>query len=333
LIQSDFKLISIKSSILKYCLIMYQRQFMTETQPNVHILLLSASASKLIPNIEKLLVKSGVSHVVFHTELHMADADLIFMDHTYAEKDSELYSKALTYVSKLCILVSIADFEEINRILNKTHGHHLFGLSSPNSLSDIKDFIIYWIGQKKWSAEMFVPVPIKITSASLNNSQNLNDKIEELLVGHDFSKSFSGIESFLTHILNEALFNAFFNAPVDNDGNYIYREKNRSEIVHMIPGKDVEVNVYSDAKKFVVSVKDQFGSITENDVFEYLPNGEVSEKAGGAGIGMHLIFKYAHKYIINVEKGVKTEVLVVIENDKQYKIYDLKEKSFHLFLE
>lgn len=306
---------------------------MTEPKQNVHILILSASASKLIPNIEKLLVKSGVHHVVFHTELHMADADLIFMDHNFAEKDSEMYSKALTYVNQLCILVSLADFEEINRILSKTHGHHLFGLSSPNSLSDIKDFIIYWIEKKKWSADIFIPAPIKVTSTSLNNSQDLNEKIEVLLAGHDFTKSFKGIENFLTHILNEALFNALFNAPVDKDGFHIYRNKNRSEVVHMIPGKDVEVSVYSDTKKFVVSVKDHFGSITEKDIFEYLPNGEVSEKEGGAGIGMHLIFKYAHKYIINVEKGIKTEALIVIENDKQYKIYDLKEKSFHLFIE
>ena len=230
-------------------------------------------------------------------------------------------------------MVSLADFDEINRILSKTHGHHLFGLSSPNSLSDIKDFIIYWMEHKKWTADIFVPAPVKITSACLNNSQNLNDKIEELLVGHDFSNSFKGIENFLTHILNEALFNAFFNAPVDEAGVHIYRSKNRSEIVHMIPGKDVEVSVYSDAKKFVVSVKDHFGSITEKDIFEYLPNGEIHDKAGGAGIGMHLIFKYAHKYIINVEKGVGTEALIVTENDKQYKIYDLKEKSFHLFIE
>jgi hypothetical protein len=306
---------------------------MTEIQPNVHILILSESASKLIPNIEKLLVKSGVTRVVFHTDLHMADADLIFMDHTYAEKDSELYSKALSYVSKLCILVSIADFDEINRILSKTHGHHLFGLSSPNSLSDIKDFILYWIENKKWSAKIFVPAPLKVTSASLNNSQNLNDRIDELLVGHDFSNSFTGIDNFLTQILNEALFNAFFNAPVDQNDVHIHRSKNRSEVVHMIPGKDIDVSVYSDAKKFVVSVIDHFGSITEKDIFDYLPNAEIHNKAGGAGIGMHLIFKYGHKYIINLEKGIRTEVLIVIENDKQFKIYDLKEKSFHLFID
>lgn len=307
--------------------------FMTEQKSNVHILVLSASANLLIPNIQKLLVKSGVSHVVFHAELHMADADLIFMDHSFAEKDSELYSKALNYVSKLCILVSLADFEEINRILSKTRGHHLFGLSSPNSLSDIKDFIIYWIENKKWSTEIFIPKPLKVTSAKMNNSQNINDKIDELLAGHDFSSSFKGIENFLTQIMNEALFNAFFNAPVDDNGVHIYRFKNRSEVVHMIPGKDVEVSVTSDTTKFVISIKDFFGSITEDNIFEYVPNSEVQDKDGGAGIGMHIIFKYAHKYIINVVPGKMTEALIVIENDKQFKIYDLKEKSFHLFME
>jgi hypothetical protein len=306
---------------------------MNDTKSNVHILILSASASKLIPNIEKLLVKSGVTNIVFHTELHMADADLIFMDHTYGEKDSELYSKALTHVNKLCLLVSLADFDEINRILSKTRGHHLFGLSSPNSLSDLKDFIIYWVEHKKWTTKIFMPAPLKMTSASLNSSQNVNEVIENLLKGHDFSASFKGIENFLTQILNEAILNAFFNAPVDKEGVHLYRKRNRSEAVNMIPGKDVEVSVSSDQKKFILSVKDHFGSISEDDIFEYLPKGEIQEKDGGAGIGMHLIFKYAHKYIINVEKGVSTETLIIVENDKQFKIYDMKEKSFHLFID
>lgn len=304
---------------------------MSEIQSKTHILILSESASKLIPNIIKLLNASGINDVVFYTELHLADADLIFMDHTYAEKDEGQYSKALSYVEKLCILVSIADFDEVNSILSKTRGHHLFGLSSPNSLSDIKDFIIYWIEGKKWTTDTFSSPSDFVTSASLYSSQTLNDSIEELLVGHDLSKCFSGFESFLVQILNEAIVNAFFNAPVDKDGVHIYRNQKRSEAVFTIPGKDVEVSVRSNLKKFIITVRDHYGSITEDDIFEYLPQGLVRSKDGGAGIGMHLIFKFAHKCIINVEKGIKTEFIIVIENDKRFKLYDLKEKSLHLF--
>jgi|GEM_PF-3409536 len=305
---------------------------MTEAIPNSHILILSDSASKLIPNLTKLLEASGVKNVVFHTVLHFDDADIIFMDHTFAEKDVGQYEKALQYVEKLCILVSLADFNEVNRILNKTRGHHLFGLSSPNSLSDIKDFIIYCLEGKKWSTETFSSAADTVTSLSLNSSQGLNDKIEEMIKGHDLSKCFKGFEHFLTQILNESLTNAFYNAPVDSNGNHIYREKSRSEVVLMIPGKDVEVSIRSNAKKFIVTVRDFYGSITEDDIFEYMPQGVVRDKKGGSGIGMHIIFKYAHKCIINVEKGIKTEFIIVIENDKQFRIYDLKEKSFHLFL-
>lgn len=299
-------------------------------QVKTKILVLSPNAAKLIPSINKLLLGAGVQDIAFYTEMDIINADIVLVDHAVLDQGNNL-ELIRKHISKVAILVSLADFDEIKLILNKTKAHHLFGLSGPNSLSDIKDFIIYAIEHKKWTVETLMPKPLKVTSSSISTSQNLSDQVEHLLESHDFSQCFTGAKTFLAHILDEALSNALFSAPVDQSGQYLYRNRTRSEAVQMIPGKEVEAKVYYDQKKFIIKVKDFYGSLSPKEIFESLPVGEIRAEAGGAGIGMFLMFKYSHKYIVNLEPGHSTECLIVVENEKQFKIYDMKEKSFHLF--
>jgi sigma-B regulation protein RsbU (phosphoserine phosphatase) len=91
------------------------------------------------------------------------------------------------------------------------------------------------------------------------------------------------------------------------------------------------VEVISDKNKVVISVTDFYGTLTEKEIFDFITKGEITEKQGGAGIGIYLIFKFAHKLIINIEHKKYTEFLIVIERDKRFKWFTSKEKSFHLF--
>ena len=299
-------------------------------QVKTKVLVLSPTANKLMASINKLLVDSGVHNIAFYTEIDTALADIILIDQSLIHQPNH-FQMIQNFISKVAILVSLADFDEIKEVLNKTKAHHLIGLSGPNSLSDIKDFILYWSEQKRWTVETLMPKPLKVTSAQVATSLGLSDLVDQLLDGHDFGQCFSGAKTFLAHILNEALSNALFNAPVDGSGKHLYRDRKRSEPVQMIPGKEVEAKVYYDPKKFIIQVKDFYGSLSGQEIFESLPVGEIRPEQAGAGIGMFLIFKFGHKYIVNVDRGQSTECLIVIENEKHFKVYEMKEKSFHLF--
>lgn len=228
--------------------------------------------------------------------------------------------------------MSLENFDEVNKIFYETGVNHLFGLTESSSLEDLKKFILSWKSKKKLQFEELAPDPLKVTAVKIVTSQDLQGQIRDLLQGHDFSDCFEGLEGYISQILDESLTNALFNAPVDEQGNYLYRKKNRAEIVSMIPGKEIEVKVASDQDKFVLSVKDFYGTLTENNLFDYLPQGQTRIR-DGMGLGMYLIFRYAHKFIINIERNKTTENLIIIDKDKRFKIYDLKERSFHFFKE
>jgi sigma-B regulation protein RsbU (phosphoserine phosphatase) len=171
-----------------------------------------------------------------------------------------------------------------------------------------------------------------MSEASILSSEGIMESIQGLLAGHDFTECFEGMEDYLTQILNESILNAIFNAPVDDLGSHMFKRMNKKTRIHMIPGKEPVARVLSDAKKFVISIKDFYGSISRADIYDYLPHGEIREKEGGAGIGMYIVFKYSHKFVINVEPRKFTEMIFVIDKDKRFKWYSSKEKSFHLFM-
>jgi hypothetical protein len=297
------------------------------------ILILSQSALMLLPSLERSMEEfNGGFKVSFKSDFTFEEADLIFLDYSYLKNEEGKYKSALEYVPKLALLTALVDHNGINEILKETKVEHLFGLSGANSFSDIRDFIITFFNQQFWTADTFCKNPIKVSEMSFLSSEGIFESIQELLTGHDFSECFEGIEDYLTQVLNESILNAIFNAPVDDMGSHMFKRMNKKTIIHMIPGKEPVVKLLTDPKKIVISIKDFYGTLTKNDIFDYLPLGEIREKEGGAGIGMYLIFKFSHKFVINIQPRKFTEMIFVIDKDKRFKWYSSKEKSFHLFM-
>jgi hypothetical protein len=299
---------------------------------NKKILILSQNAQMLIPSLEKSIAEVKLPYKIdFRGSPTVGEADLILIDYQFLKDNFDAYKKVLQYQYKLGILTLLIDHIEANKILKMSQCPHIFGLSGPNTFSDIRDFIVTFFTDKKWTPVTFIPKPLKLTSKSFTTSDHMLDQINELIEGHDFGHWFDGVQDFLVQILNEAVNNSLFNAPYEEGKGYLYRSSNRKNIINSVPGKEPIVEVHTDSKKVVLFVKDFYGSIKPDEIYEYLTNGQIKEREGGAGIGMFLILKYAHKLIINIEKNVSTEVMVVIEHDKRFKYFSAKEKSFHLF--
>ena len=296
------------------------------------ILILSQNTLLLVPGLERSLDEANVD---FNVEFRMTytpdEADLIFIDYSLFKNERTKFNEFLKYKNKLAILTSLIDQNGINEILSSQNVYHVFGLSGPNSFSDVRDFILSFFTKTKWSSSTFIKTPLFKTTNFFESSENIQGAIAELIKGHDFSKWFEGIEDYLVQILNESITNALFNAPVDENGVTLFRNLSRKNIIHMPSGNAPVVEMISDKNKVVISVTDFYGTLKEKDIFDFITRGEITEKEGGAGIGIYLIFKFSHKLIINIEKSKYTEFLIVIERDKRFKWFTSKEKSFHLF--
>ncbi len=139
-------------------------------------------------------------------------------------------------------------------------------------------------------------------------------------------------------IVDEVVSNAIYNAPRNPDGTAKYAHVDRREVVNLEPSEAAELQVACDGDYLGIAQVDPFGALDQGVVIEYLNRclvkgpQQVSQKAGGAGIGLYRVFNSLSKFVINLQPGRKTEVITLIDLRLPMKKFKAQPKSFHIFM-
>jgi hypothetical protein len=126
---------------------------------------------------------------------------------------------------------------------------------------------------------------------------------------------------------DELLMNALYDAPVD-----VVDGERRPRYLHMpaaervgraaAPGEGALLRCGGDGRRFVVVVRDPFGSLRRRTVLSYLHrcaraeaerSNPVEHRPGGAGVGLYLIARCATELIFRLRAGQMTEVVYAID--------------------
>ncbi len=301
------------------------------------VLILNGSASTMLPAFEQMFesethlnMKFIAPEKVYKTDFD--ESEFIMLDYDYYLKNEAELKLAFQYPNKLSIFATLTDHQQMNDILKSTKVSHLFGMSGTNTLSDMKSYLIASIENKFWTPETFIaPSVAKKSHTSFQTSSHLDEQIEKAISQHDLSNTFEGFKAILIQIINEALTNALYNAPVDANGKFLHRHQNRRDVITCDENMSPTLDIVEDEDKIVLSIKDFYGTLTKEVIDHYLTHGEVAQKDGGAGVGMFLVLKHAHKLIINVDQGKMTEFIIVLHKFKRFYHYQSLEKSYHLY--
>jgi len=133
---------------------------------------------------------------------------------------------------------------------------------------------------------------------------------------HDVREAVVGL--FLQHIgaagdmkllLDEAITNAVYHAPRTAAGRRKYRELTEVELE---PHEYVYVQCGRDGEKYGVSVADQQGALRKETVLERIER-HVDGKGllDESGRGIHMSRLFSDFMVINIRRGVKTEVILI----------------------
>ena len=139
-------------------------------------------------------------------------------------------------------------------------------------------------------------------------------------------------------VVDEFVTNALYNSPVDADGKYRYASTSRTQRIELEPDEVINLKVCCDARRLGVSISDPFGSLTRTTIIEYLAkcfrrgDGQVDNKAGGAGLGFYQILDALSHFVINIKPGSTTEMIGLIDISGTYKDFVTKGKSFNIFV-
>ncbi len=143
----------------------------------------------------------------------------------------------------------------------------------------------------------------------------------------------------LLTVADELTTNALYDAPVDA----LSRSRNaalpRSERVELAPTEEITVTIASDGRRVGISVEDPFGSLRPETVVDYLAKcfrrggDQIDHKEGGAGLGLFYAFNSLSHFVVNIEPRKRTEFIGLIEVAGSFREFELRAKSFNVFVE
>ncbi len=148
----------------------------------------------------------------------------------------------------------------------------------------------------------------------------------------------SRLRMLIRTVADEYLTNALYNAPVAADGTRKYSARPRNQPVALEPGETIDFRFCYDGQRFGISASDPFGSLEPVQVQDYLAKGfragedQVSMGTGGAGLGFFQILDSLSHFVINLDRGRRTEMIGLVEVSGGYRNFAEAGKSFNIFV-
>jgi hypothetical protein len=168
--------------------------------------------------------------------------------------------------------------------------------------------------------EKVMPWGVRIYSMLVGDYQEKSLAISAI---GDFAAAMGVRRKFREQIdqcMDEMLMNALYDAPVDADGKPLFADVPVKERVTLKVEEKAVVQYGCDGERFVVSVRDSFGSLEKRTVLQYLDKclhaggaEQIDRKAGGAGLGLYLIANAATEVNFHIFAGRATEVVALFD--------------------
>ncbi len=119
-------------------------------------------------------------------------------------------------------------------------------------------------------------------------------------------------------VVDELVTNAVYDAPRDDAGQPRHAARDRREKITLEPHELVTVRWASDGDRLAVAVTDRFGALGADHLRRGLrrclaQGDQIEQKAGGAGLGLYTALSSCAQLVVNVEPGVRTEVVAILE--------------------
>lgn len=153
------------------------------------------------------------------------------------------------------------------------------------------------------------------------------------------SISLSGTQTRLAAgITEELVMNAIFDAPAASGIDHYQSIRRGAEVV-LEPGHESTLTLAYDGRILGISVLDPFGAMTRGKLFQYIrkvlvrgdSNQLIDTKELGAGLGLYKILYSCHSLICNIEPGKHTEVIALIDCERQLRDFSRSPRSIQYF--
>jgi hypothetical protein len=136
-------------------------------------------------------------------------------------------------------------------------------------------------------------------------------------------------------VVDELLMNAMYDAPAVANGTV---PQTPSRISDQIGDSEARLRWASDGRYFAVSVEDRYGALAKDVILDHLQRARqergrprASQTQGGAGLGLYFILSSVTRFIVNIDPGLRTEVVCLFDLKQGGRDADTCARSLHVF--
>lgn len=173
-----------------------------------------------------------------------------------------------------------------------------------------------------FGAEKYLNWGVEFREYRITDSTQREELIEQMTQYFDSLGIKSTLKKKYHIIAEELLMNAIYDAPIDQNAIPRYNHLSRTIPVHLTPEEQGIFRYGFDGNWIAISVEDPFGALERSTVLEYLTRCftvgisiEPIEGKGGGGNGLYQLIQASSAVIFNVQSGVKTEVIALLNAD------------------
>lgn len=155
-----------------------------------------------------------------------------------------------------------------------------------------------------------------LVSRELVASHDRDDVIEEL----EGRLTASGVRPRMARLacdaVEELVTNAIYDAPTDESGDRIYAATDRRESIFLAASARPRLDVAVVGTRVIALMSDPHGSLDVVTVRRFLAQGlrgDVSDKPGGAGLGLARIYGLVDRLVVQIEPRRRTEIAFMLE--------------------
>lgn len=226
-------------------------------------------------------------------------------------------SVRMTDEARLVPIIPAADLEWTVALLADAHVPCVLAadsLTAPGATATIAKLL----GRDLFGVDKVLPWGVRIYSTLVSD---YHEKSQAILTIGDFAQAMGVRRKYREQIdqcIDEMLMNALYDAPVDAQGRPLFADVPVKERVLMKAEQKAVLQYACDGDRFVVSVRDAFGTLRKDIVIHYLDKclhaaEQIDRKAGGAGLGLYLMCNSATEVSFHVFAGSATEVVCTFD--------------------
>ncbi|MBY0450192.1 MAG: response regulator [Cyanobacteria bacterium] len=244
--------------------------------------------------------------------------DLVISDINLPSQDGFqfLQSVEAKYPAVKTALMTAYQVEDYIRTAKKLGVYNIIAKTAPFNFEELSSAVHHLLlPEKAWGIASYLEPGTPVETQIITNSDGIMPVFYHLK--EFFTANHVRDVDNLATALIEALTNAVYHVSRNEDGTDKYKKGQFIEA--LLPDEYVSVQYGKDSERVAVCISDQGGKISAGDILYWL-----DRNVSGAGLldthgrGVYLMRTLVDRLVINIEPGVRTEIIVMDYFSPQY---------------